>query len=130
MEPPRILHERALPRDSQREEERIEPSVVESFADVSPDCKKEAFLVRRNGVELRAYRAVRVPAHASLEHDQVPGHAREAVRKILEVIPALRQEDRRASFLERTHDVVHDDRVARFVACKCGIELLADIEAI
>src|SRR5262249_48642058 len=116
--------ERPLPGDRQSEEERIQPSVVESLADVSSRCKKEAFPVGRDGVELGTHRAVRLLSHPSLKHDEVAGDADETARKVLEVILALRKEDRGPSLLESTHDVVEDHSVSRFVARKGSVEIL------
>ena len=67
----RCTGQRALPRDRQREEERVEPRVVEALADVAPGREQESFLVVRDRRELAASRAPRLGAHAALQHDEM-----------------------------------------------------------
>ena len=75
-------------------EQRVQPRVVEALADVPPSREEEPLLVRRDRGELRAHGPFAF-AHPALEHDQVPRDAREPAREVLEVVLALREEDRR-----------------------------------
>lgn len=99
MQPPRVLHERAFPRDGQREEECVEARVVEALADVAPRREEETLLVRWNRGELGADFAIRLRALTALEDDEISRDALEATRKVLEVILALGEQDRRTPLL-------------------------------
>src|SRR5262249_4668093 len=80
--------------------------------------------VRLNRVEVRPHGPIGLRAHATVEHDEVPGDALESAREVLEVVLALGEQDGRATLLERLNDVVQDQGVPRVVARERRVEVL------
>jgi hypothetical protein len=85
-----------LPGDWQRQEERIEPRVVEALANVPASGKQEPFLCGRDRRELLTHVAVGLGSHPSAQHDKMPRKRSKLAREVLEVVPALGQQDRGA----------------------------------
>src|ERR1700694_6016285 len=124
MQPPGVLNQGPLPGDGQRQEERIEPRVVEALANVPASGKQEPFLSGRDGRELLTHVAVGLGSHPSPQHDKMPRKRSKLAREVLEVVPALGQQDRGAPTDESSDDVVEDHRVARLVPRQRAIETL------
>ena len=54
MKPAAVLDQRSSPRDREREKQRVQPGVVESFSDVTSRGQDEPLIVRRNCLKLLA----------------------------------------------------------------------------
>ena len=93
MKPAGVLHEGALPGDGHRQEQGIEPRVVESFANVAASGKHESWFVVRDGGQGREGSAPLGRRHASLENDEMASTSLKAVGKVLEMVLALGQYD-------------------------------------
>ena len=64
LEPPCVLHERALPGHGQGQEQRVEARVVEALTHVAAGGQDEALLIRRNRGELVPGRVVSLLPHS------------------------------------------------------------------
>src|SRR5229473_450857 len=124
MQAPGVLDEGPLPGDGQRQKKRIEPRIVEPLTDVPADGEQEPFLSGRDGREPVTHVAAYLASHPSLQHDEMPRKRSELAREILEMIPALGQEDRGAPICEGTDDIVEDHYVARLVLRQRPVETL------
>ena len=118
MQSARVLNQSALPRHRERQEERIEPSVVEALADVAAGREHEAFLSVGYRRESLLHRATLPRTHTALEHDQMPREFSQMIREPLEVILALGQQNRRTALLERLNDIFEDEVVPPLVRGK------------
>jgi hypothetical protein len=107
-----VLHERALPRDRHREEQGVEPTVVEAFPNVATRCEHEPLFVAPLLRTHRAKRTVFLRRHASLEDDHVADVASQLRSEVLEVVASFGQQDRRPASLDRFQDVVEDHLVS------------------
>ena len=94
MQAPGVLDEGPLPGNGQCQEERVQPRIVESLTDVPAGGEQESFLSGRDGGEPVTHVASRLGAHPSLQDDQMPRKRSELACEVLEVVPALGQEDR------------------------------------
>ena len=115
MQAPGVLDQGPLPGNGQRQEERVEPRIVEALADVAPGREQEAFLSRRDGGEPVTHVAAALAPMPPCRTTRCRANGRELAREVLEVVLALGQQDRRAPICEGTDDVVEDHRVARLV---------------
>lgn len=75
-----VLNERALSRYRHRQEQCIEPRIIESLADVASRREKDALLSVGNRGEFGSDAASFLFAHPPLEHDDVGGRKRAARR--------------------------------------------------
>src|SRR5206468_1018736 len=106
---------RSLPRDRQREEERVEPCVVEALADVPAGREDESLLAVGNRGELLLCPTPLPGAHAAVEHDQIPRELLQLAAEVFEMVLPLGEEDRRAALVECLDDIVEDEPVTLFV---------------
>ena len=92
MQPPGVLHQRSAPGNRHGQEQRIQPAIVESLADVTPGRQYEALLIGPKGVQRVQRLPARLLAHASPEYDQMLGKPTQTIGKEVEMIPALRKD--------------------------------------
>jgi hypothetical protein len=103
VQPPRVLRDRPAPRHREREHQRVEPRVVESFADVLAGRQQNAFLIARNRDQ--SFRNSRAS-----KNQRMANAFRQKVRQAIEVIAirAARGLERRRTddhrVLERSRD--------------------------
>src|SRR5207244_9395515 len=102
----------------------VQPRIVESLADIPPGGEQESFLSGRDGGEPVTHVASSLGAHPSLQDDQMPRKRSELAREVLEMVPALGQENRGAPICEGSDDVVEDHYVARLILRQCAVETL------
>jgi len=119
-----VLDKCSLPRHRQRHEQRVQAWIVEAFADVASGREHDAFGVCRDRCHPREHLARRLGAHPALEHDHVPRNARQLGGKVVEVIRALGEQERRPAFFERTNHVVENHSVPRLVVREQRVQLL------
>jgi len=121
---PCVLDQSSFPGDGKGEEQRVEPDVVESFADVPARGEYQPFLVARNRREF-LHRFFPLPGgHSPLQDDQVAGEFPKTLGQKIEVVLPFRQENRGSAFIKRFQYIIEDEHVAVLVCCKDGIDLL------
>src|SRR5439155_19398103 len=128
MESAGVLDQGALPREWHREEHRIEPRVIEPFADVAAGRDHEARLVVRDGCQSRRGGPPFSRCHAAVEGDQMVSYTPKAGGKGLKMVLAFGEQDRRAAFSQRGRDVIQDETVALLVGCQRGVERLYAVD--
>ena len=94
MQPAGVLDEGALPRDRQRQKERVQAGVVEALANVPTRGQDEALFVGREFGKLRRRGLPSTRGHAPVEHHEVPGESSS------EAITSFRISSFRLSFAE------------------------------
>ena len=98
VKPTRVLSDRATPRDGQREKQRVQPRVVESFAHVLARRQNDpALSLESRPADRRAPVAASCPCPPAAR----PGARRRAssCSRTIEMVVALRQHQRRSAFL-------------------------------
>jgi len=80
-----VLYERALPGHGHREEERVQPAVVEALADEPSGGKDDTLLGGRNVGELRSDLPVCLGRQTTAKHHDVPHGPTQAFREVLEL---------------------------------------------
>ena len=124
MQPARVLHERALPGDRQREEQRVEARIVEALADVATGGQDQALLVGRDRGKLVSGSVSSPSRHPPVKDDEVAREALQPVREELQMVLPLREEDGGPALLEGGDHVIEDQVVACLVGGERGVELL------
>ena len=89
-----VLRNGAPPRHRQRQEQRVQPRVVEPFTDVLASREDDAALTRRNGRHSFAHDLPLLLAHSAAEHHNVKHIPGEPGLESVEVLVALRQDER------------------------------------
>ena len=119
-----VLRDRSMPGDGKRQEQGVEPGVVESLADVAAGRQEHAILMRWNRGQ-RGVRAIALGfAHATAKDDQVPHLGREAAGQLIEMIISLGQNDRRSPVSNGLHDIAGDEAVAIGIGDQIVVEIL------
>ena len=90
MEPAGVLGERPSPRNRHREEECVEPRIVETFADVASSREHDALATSHSALESIATRARR---HASVKDNAARRDVAQAPLEQLEMVAALGQDE-------------------------------------
>lgn len=93
MQPTGILHEGAFPGHRQCKEESIEPSVVESFSNVSAGRENQPLFILGNGGELYFAFLTFLRRPSSPQRDDVPNKTFQLVMQLFQVLFALRQQN-------------------------------------
>ena len=121
---PCVLDQSTFPGDGKGEEQRVEASVVESFADVPSRGEHQPFLVVRNRRE-SLHRFFPLPGGQSpFQDDQVAGEFPKTFGQKIEVVLPFRQENRGSAFFKRFQHIIEAEHVAVLVCCEDGINLL------
>ena len=71
VQPADVLGNRSAPRNGQRQEQGVEPGVVEPFADVSTGRQQRSALVLRDGRQASDDVLISFLSHAAAKHDQM-----------------------------------------------------------
>ena len=107
-----ILCDRPSPRYRQREEQRVQPWLVEALADVTASGQQRTPLVVRH-LRQRGHRGLDLlPAHAALEGNHVRNCRRQLRRQKPQMFRALRQHQWKTTRLHRGDYVPADQLVA------------------
>jgi len=106
MQPAAVLNERAFPRNRQRQEQCIEPRIVESLTDVAARRQHQSFFALGYRVELLEGFTLSTRCHPALQDDNVTNKRPQRVSEILDVILSFRQQDRRSPFFQRRDHVI------------------------
>jgi len=75
MQPSSVLNECPLPRDRHRQEERIEPRVVEPFPSEATRRQYQPLLLMENRGQLIHCGSSLFRSHSAAKYDHVPCHA-------------------------------------------------------
>jgi hypothetical protein len=94
MEPSHVLLKRAFPRNRHRQEQRVESSIVKPLTYVAASCQDQALLAIPDVGESLANRPALLPAHSSLEHDDISNLARKSSLQSAEMISSACQNER------------------------------------
>ena len=94
MKPAGVLDQRSPPRHGKRQEERIQPRVVEALADVASGREDEALLTLRNPGEPLLHGAPLLGAHAASQDDEMSREALQPARQEVQVVLPFREKDR------------------------------------
>ena len=120
-----VLHQRALPRDRQRQEQRVEPRVVEALADVPPRREEQSLLVVRDAAQLRrtlAFCSFRDMPPCSTTRWRTKRSSRSARNWRWSLRSVSRIGERPSC--DRPDDVVEDQPVARLVGGELAVVVL------
>ena len=124
VQPAGILGDGSAPRHRQRQEQRVQPGIVESFADVSPGGQQHPLFILGNGRQPSDDALQFLPAHAAPQDNQVTDLGRQPLGQAFEVFGAFRQHDGRPAFAHGLHDVLADEPVARLIRDQFIIEVV------
>ena len=94
MQPAGILGDRASPRDRERQEQRIEARIIESFPDVLAGCQDHPALFARNRCETFGGRLSLLLPHSRPQDHEVAHAVAEPAFEAFEVIVPLSQHER------------------------------------
>lgn len=100
----------SLPGDRHRQEQRVEPGIIEAFADIAACCKDQALSVVRDMQCCSGLLAV-FCGHAASQHYEISHEWRKSLVKIIEVVLSLCQDDRRTLRLERFQHIIENQIV-------------------
>ena len=120
----RVLHDRPLPRDRHRQEQRVQPGVVEPLTEEAARRQHQPLLPRGHRRQTRHLLAPRLRAKPTVEHDRVRREPPQPRSQHFEVLASLREYHRRSPLHERADDILHDERVARRIRDQRGVHLL------
>lgn len=124
MEPADVLRHRSPPGDRERQEQRVQPRVVESLADVLTRADYHALFADRNRGQLRGNSLPFLLAAASAEHDDVADVLDQLSGKPVQVVLAFGQNQRRPARLYDLDYVIENRSIARFVLNEFRVERL------
>ena len=88
-----ILRQRSFPRDWHRQEQGVEPSVVEPLPDVASCRKDQPFLIMGD-IQCGGGGFASLRRHAPSQDDQILRKLREPLLQIIQMVFALGQHDR------------------------------------
>ena len=124
MQAARVLGDRAVPGYRKRQEQRVQPRVVEALADQSPGRKQKPRLILRDGRETRRHGGHLVLGHPAAKNDQMRDAGRKPLGQIIEVLVAFGQHERRPSFANGLEHVIADELIARLIRDQLRVKLL------
>ena len=124
VQPPRVLHDGAPPRDRHGQEQGVQSRFVETLSDVPPRGEDQELLAIGDGGQSGQRLSALLLADTSLQHNQVPGECPQAPGEKVEMILSLGEHQRRTSGVERADDVVQYEVVSAFVTRQRAIDAL------
>jgi hypothetical protein len=105
METAGVLNERALPSDGHRQEQRVEPRIVEAFAYVASGREHQSRFVIGKLCEVPEGVAACAARDPAMEHDEVWQILAKRLRKPIEMVAPFRQDHHRASLVKQVASV-------------------------
>lgn len=119
-----VLRERAAPRDRQREEERVEPAVVEALADIAARGDDHAWHVFGNFGDLTRGECAELVRLAAFQQHDMRDLSAQRIGERVRVRGALGEHKRRAPLGDGGEDVADDLRVSASVGGELRVEIL------
>ena len=101
-----VLGNRSAPGNGQRQEQGVQPRVVETFADVSSGGKQYPLLVLGNGRQAGDQSPGFLGPRAAAKHDEVANARRQLGGQAIEMLVAFGQHQGRTAFPHRLHDFI------------------------
>ena len=124
MQPAGVLRDCSSPRDRKRQKQRVQTRIVESLANVLASREDDSPFMARDGCETLIDRLPLLLAHAGAQDDNVINARRQLVFEAVEVLIALRQDQRRTPIANRVDDVLADSSSSRLVVDQLLVERL------
>ena len=117
-----VLRDGAAPGYRQRQKQRIQPRVVETFADVAPRGQQHARLAFRNARELLGRRVQFLGSSAAVQRDHILHMRCQSIGQGLQVLLAFRQEQRGTAIPQSLQNVIADHPIAILIRDQFLIE--------
>ena len=124
MQSARVLCDRAVPGHRQRQEQGVQPRVVEPFADQSSGREQSPRLVFGDGRETGDDGGRFVLPHAAAKNNQMLDAGRQPLGQEIEMLVAFGQYQRRATFVNGLEHVVADELIAGFIRDQFRVQFL------
>ncbi|HEV7242298.1 MAG TPA: hypothetical protein VGQ36_23915 [Thermoanaerobaculia bacterium] len=118
------MSDRPSPRHRKCEHERVQPRIVESFADVLACRQQDALLIRRDGFQLVGESLALLLPHSAPKNEQMANASRKVTREAIEVVVALGQNEGRPSVANCFDNVVADAPITRLVVDQFAVQAL------
>ena len=124
MQPPRVLHDGAPPRDRHRQEQGVQSRIVEALSDVPPGGEDQELLAIGDGGQSGQRLSALLRADTSLQHNQVASECTQAAGEKVEMVLSLGEHKRGTPGVERADDVVQNQVVSPCVARERTVDAL------